>query len=217
VLPGVSVNVTTASTTPVTLTVARDDSAISDVAGSLVSSLNDILSFITQKQAVTTSTNATGGTVVTAGAFAGDLTARDADQKLTASAQAPIDGISPSTYGIVVARDGSISFDKDIFAASMAADPEKTKAAVQALAARVADAATVVSDKHDGTVTTKITGEQKTVKGLSDQIDDWDTRLADRRSTLEKTYSNLEVQLQQLQSQSSWLTGQLAGLSTSSA
>ena len=58
---------------------------------------------------------------------------------------------------------------------------------------------------------------QKTVKGLNDQITDWDTRLADRRSTLEKTYANLEVQLQQLQSQSSWLTGQLAGLSSSSS
>jgi flagellar hook-associated protein 2 len=217
VLPGVSVNVTTASATPVTLTVARNDTAISDVTNSLVTSLNDILSFISQKQAVTTTTNSTGGTVVTAGTFAGDLTARDTDQKLTAAAQAPIDGISPSTYGIVVARDGSISVDKDKFAASLAADPEKTKAAVQALAARVAGAATLVSDKHDGTVTTKITGEQKTVQGLNDQITDWDTRLADRRSTLQKTYANLEVQLQQLQSQSSWLTGQLASLSTSSA
>lgn len=217
VLPGVSVNVTTASATPVTLTVARNDTAISDVTNSLVTSLNDILSFISQKQAVTTTTNSTGGTVVTAGTFAGDLTARDTDQKLTAAAQAPIDGISPSTYGIVVARDGSISVDKDKFAASLAADPEKTKAAVQALAARVAAAATLVSDKHDGTVTTKITGEQKTVQGLNGQITDWDARLADRRSTLQKTYANLEVQLQQLQSQSSWLTGQLASLSTSSA
>jgi flagellar hook-associated protein 2 len=217
VLQGVSVNVTTASATPVTLTVARNDTAISDVTNSLVTSLNDILTFISQKQAVTTTTNSTGGTVVTAGTFAGDLTARDADQKLTAAAQAPIDGISPSTYGIVVARDGSISLDKDKFAASLAADPEKTKAAVQALAARVADAATLVSDKYDGTVTTKITGEQKTVQGLNGQITDWDTRLADRRSTLQKTYANLEVQLQQLQSQSSWLTGQLASLSTSAA
>lgn len=217
VLPGVSVNVTTASATPVTLTVARNDTAISDVTNSLVTSLNDILSFISQKQAVTTTTNSTGGTVVTAGTFAGDLTARDADQKLTAAAQAPIGGISPSTYGIVVARDGSISVDKDKFAASLAADPEKTKAAVQALAARVAGAATLVSDKYDGTVTTKITGEQKTVQGLNGQITDWDTRLADRRSTLQKTYANLEVQLQQLQSQSSWLTGQLASLSTSAA
>ncbi|WP_431278791.1 flagellar filament capping protein FliD [Leifsonia poae] len=217
VLPGVSVSVTTASTTPVTLTIARDDASITNVASSLVGSINDILSFISQQQAVTTSTNSTGGTVVTAGTFAGDLTVRDADQKLTAAAQAPIDGISPSTYGIVVASDGSISLDKDVFAAAMAKDPDKTKAAVQAVAARVADAAGLISDKHDGTVTTKITGEQKTVKGLSDQVADWDVRLADRRSTLEKTYANLEVQLQQLQSQSSWLTGQLASLSTSSS
>jgi len=91
------------------------------------------------------------------------------------------------------------------------------KAVVQTIAGRVADAATATSDKYDGTITTKIAGEQKTVKGLNYQITDWDSRLADRRSTLEKTYANLEVQLQQLQSQSSWLTGQLASLSSSSS
>jgi flagellar hook-associated protein 2 len=217
VLPGVSLNVSAASTTPVTLTVARDETAITNVASALATSLNDIFTYITAKQAVSTTTDSAGGTVVTAGAFTGDSTVRDATQKLTAAAQAPLDGISPSTYGIVVASDGSISLDKDKFAAALAADPDKTKAALQAIAARVAAAAGVVSDKYDGTVTTKIEGEQKTVKGLNDQIGDWDLRLADRRASLEKTYANLEVSLQKLQSQSSWLTGQLASLSTSSS
>ncbi|GAA1442129.1 flagellar filament capping protein FliD [Leifsonia poae] len=216
-LPGVSMTVSAASTTPVSLTVARNDSAISDVANSLVTSLNDIFSFVTSKTAVSTSTDSAGGTVVTAGAFTGDSTVRDANQKLLSAASLPIDGISPSTYGISITRDGTIEFDKDKFGAALAADPEKVKAAVQTIAGRVADAANQISDKYDGTVTTKIAGETKTVKGLNDQITDWDTRLADRRATLEKTYANLEVQLQQLQSQSSWLTGQLAGLSSSSS
>ncbi|MFF1572684.1 flagellar filament capping protein FliD [Leifsonia sp. NPDC058292] len=217
VLPGVSLSVSAASTTPVTLTVARDDTALAAVASSLVSTLNDIFTYIDQKQAVSTTTNATGGTVVTAGAFTGDSTVRDATSKLTAAAQAPLDGVSPSTYGIVVASDGSISLDKDKFAAALAADPDKTKAALQAIAGRVADAAGMVSDKYDGTITTKIAGEQKTVKGLNGQISDWDLRLSDRRASLEKTYATLEVNLQKLQSQSSWLTGQLASLSTSSS
>lgn len=214
VLPGVSITVSAASTTPVTLSLARDDKSITDLASSLVSSLNDIFTFIGQKQAVATTTDSAGGTVVTAGAFTGDSTVRDANQKLMTAASAPIDGVSPSTYGISITSDGQLTFDADTFAAALAADPEKVKAAVQTIAGRVAGAATDASDKYDGTLTTKISGEQTTVKGLNDQISDWDTRLADRRSTLEKTYANLEVQLQQLQSQSSWLTGQLAGLSS---
>ncbi|GAB3583543.1 flagellar filament capping protein FliD [Leifsonia lichenia] len=217
VLPGVSITVSAASTTPVTLTIARDDKSITDLANSLVTSLNDIFSYISAKQAVATSTDAAGGTVVTAGSFTGDSTVRDANQKLIDAASAPVNGVSPSTYGISITRDGTLTFDKDIFGAALAADPEKVKAVVQTIAGRVADAATAASDKYDGTITTKITGEQATVKGLNDQITDWDSRLADRRSTLEKTYANLEVQLQQLQSQSSWLTGQLASLSSSSS
>jgi flagellar hook-associated protein 2 len=217
VLPGVTINVTAASATPVTLTVARNDSAISDVANSLVSSLNDIFTFINQKNAVTTGTDSAGGTTVTGGAFTGDSTVRDATSKLASAVSTPINGISPSTYGISMTSTGEITFDKDKFAAAIAADPDAVKAAIQTVAGRVADTANVLSDKYNGIVTTKITGEQATVKGLNGQILEWDTRLADRRTTLEKTYSNLEVQLQQLQSQSSWLTGQLAGLSTSSA
>lgn len=217
VLPGVSISVSAASTTPVTLTVARDDKSINDLANSLVTTLNDIFTYVGQKQAVATTTNSTGGTVVTAGAFTGDSTVRDANQKLMSAASAPINGVSPSAYGINITSDGQLTFDKDKFATALAADPEKVKAAIATVAGRVAEAATNASDKYDGTLTTKISGEQKTVKGLNDQISDWDTRLADRRSTLEKTYANLEVQLQQLQSQSSWLTGQLASLSSSSA
>ncbi len=217
VLPGVTVTVTAASADPVTLTISRDDASITNVASSLVSSLNDIFSLIAQKQAVTTGTDSAGGTTVTAGAFTGDSTVRDANQKLLDAASAPIGGISPSTYGISITSDGKLTFDKDKFAAALAADPDKAKAAVQTISQRVADAASFASDKYDGTITTKIAGEQATVKNLNDQIATWDTRLADRRSTLEKTYANLEVQLQQLQSQSSWLTGQLASLPSSAS
>ena len=114
---------------------------ISDVANSLVTSLNDIFSFVSSKTAVSTSTDSAGGTVVTAGAFTGDSTVRDANQKLLSAASLPIDGISPSTYGISITRDGTITFDKDKFGAALAADPEKVKAAVQTIAGRVADAA----------------------------------------------------------------------------
>lgn len=216
VLPGVTVTATAASTTPVTLTIARDDKSISDAAKSLVTSVNDILSFISAKQAVSTSTDTAGGTVVTAGVFTGESVTRDVNQKMVDSIIAPIDGVSPSTYGISITRDGAVTFDPDAFSKAMAADPETVKAAVATIAQRVADAAKGASDTYTGSVSLKIQGEQATVKSLNDQITDWDTRLADRRSALEKTYANLEVQLQQLQSQSSWLTGQLSSLPSAS-
>lgn len=216
VLPGVSVTATAQSTTPVTLTVSRDDKSISDAAKSLVGSVNDILNFISAKQAVSTSTDTAGGTVVTAGVFTGESVTRDVNQKMVDSIISPIDGVSPSTYGISITRDGAVTFDPDVFSKAMAADPETVKAAVATIAQRVADAAKGASGTYSGSVSLKIQGEQATVKSLNDQITDWDTRLSDRRSSLEKTYANLEVQLQQLQSQSSWLTGQLSSLPSAS-
>ncbi|MEN0086124.1 MAG: flagellar filament capping protein FliD [Leifsonia sp.] len=217
VLPGVSVTVTAASTTPVTLTVARDDKGLTAAANSLVTSVNDILSLISQKQAVSTSTDSAGGTVVTGGPFTGDSTTRDVNQKLVDAISAPVNGVSPSTYGISIQRDGTVTFDQNVFATAMAADPDAVKGALTTIAQRVADASTAASDTYTGSLSLRIKGEQSTVKDLNDQITDWDTRLADRRSTLEKTYANLEVQLQQLQSQSSWLSGQLSSLPTASA
>jgi flagellar hook-associated protein 2 len=217
VLPGVTVSVTAASTTPVTLTVARDDKGLTSAANSLVTGVNDILSLIAQKQAVSTSTDAAGGTVVTGGPFTGDSTTRDVNQKLVDAIIAPVDGVSPSTYGISITRDGTVTFDQDAFGKAMAADPDAVKGALSTIAQRVADTAKAASDTYTGSVSLRIQGEQSTVKDLNDQITDWDTRLADRRATLEKTYANLEVQLQQLQSQSSWLTGQLSSLPTASA
>ena len=110
-----------------------------------------------------------------------------------------------------------MTFDKTAFATALGKNPDAVKSALATIAQRVSDAANVASDAYTGTITTKIQGEQSTVKSLNAQIADWDTRLADRKATLQKTYANLEVQLQQLQSQSSWLTGQLASLSSSSS
>ena len=217
-LPGVAVTVTAASTTPVTLTVARDDKSLSAAAGSLVSSVNDILSFIAAEAGRRPPRPIpAGGTVVTGGAFTGDSTARDVNQKMVDAISSPINGVSPSTYGISIQRDGTVAFDQNVFGAAMAADPTTVKAALTTIAQRVADASTGASDTYTGSLSLRIKGEQSTVKDLNDQITDWDTRLSDRRSTLEKTYANLEVQLQQLQSQSSWLTGQLSSLPTASA
>ena len=47
-------------------------------------------------------------------------------------------------------------------------------------------------------------------KDLTGQIDNWTDRLTMRRATLQAQYSALETSLSKLQSQSAWLSGQLA-------
>jgi len=54
------------------------------------------------------------------------------------------------------------------------------------------------------------------ITGLNEQVASWDVRLDLRKTALERQWSALEVSLSKLQSQSSWLSGQLAGLPSSS-
>jgi len=218
VLPGVSVTVSAVSADPVHLTVARDAKAAAKVATDLVAGVNGALSLISTRSAASSTTNASGTTTVTPGVFGGNSVTRAVTQRLTDAVIAPVGGLSPSTVGISIdAKTGQFSVDADKYAAALAADPEKVQAMMSGIAERVAAAATSVSDKRDGTLTKVITGQQSVVRSLNDQVVRWDDRLASRRAELQKTYTALETSLSKLQSQQSWLTSQIAGLTGSSS
>lgn len=217
VLTGTSFTVSKVEADPVTLSVASDTAAVTALASGLVGALGVVFSEISSRTSSTTKTDADGRTVVSAGMMAGDSAVRGLQQQLQSAASYPVDGISPSTVGITIGRDGTFTFDETKFKAALAADPDKVQKVVSGLAQRVADVAEGASDKVDGTLTRKITGQQDLVKSLGTQIDAWDRRLEVRREGLQKTYSALEVTLSNLQSQSSWLAGQLASLSASSS
>ncbi len=216
VLAGTSITVSKVETDPVTLSVAHGHAALTSLASGLVGSLGVVLSEISSRSATTTATDADGRTTVTGGLFSGDSAVRGLQQQLQTAASYGVDGISPSAVGITVGRDGTFTFDASAFSTALAADPAKVQKVVAGLAQRVADVATAASDKVDGSLTLKITGQQSVVSDLGRQIEDWDRRLALRRESLQATYSALEVSLSGLQSQSSWLSGQLASLPSSS-
>lgn len=218
-MTGVDVTVTKATAVgedPVTITVARDDAALTKLASGLVGSLGVVLSEIASRTAITTTVNDDGTTTVSGGLFTGDGLVRDANEALATAMSSPVGASSPSEVGIIVGRDGTFTFDAEKFAAALAADPARVQEIVTTIAGRLAEVAVSVSDKYDGTLTLKITGRETLVTDMGTQIENWDRRLALRREGLQRTYSALEVTLSNLQSQSSWLTSQLAALSTSS-
>lgn len=213
-VPGISLTVRAASTTPITVTVNRDDEAIGKVAETLIGKLNEIFDFIASKRTLTTTTGSDGKPVVTGGVFSSDSTVRDVEQRLITAASAPIDGRSPSEFGMSITKGGRIEFDAAKFAKSMAEDPGATQAALTVVTTRLEEAARLASDKYDGQLTSKITGQTALSKDITEQIADWDRRLASREATLKRTYASLEVQLSKLNAQSSWIGSQLAGLNS---
>jgi flagellar hook-associated protein 2 len=121
-------------------------------------------------------------------------------------------GKSPSDLGISIQQDGSFVFDQTKLDAAMTADSKGTIASLQEIASRVSAAAKNASDPTQGSLTSLIAGRQAEVAQLSDQISDWDTRLADRKDALMALFNAMDTSLGTLKAQQSWLTSQIAGL-----
>ncbi|MBD7957445.1 flagellar filament capping protein FliD [Microbacterium sp. Sa4CUA7] len=213
--PGVDITVSKASTAPITVSVSADPAARAKAAGEFVSQIKAVLTGIANGSKATAPTTAGGST--TLGVFTGDSTVRALQLALTNAVQHPVDAVSPSTIGISIDRYGVLSFDEKKFTAALEADEASVEAVFAGVAARVQQTTDQYSDKYDGLVTARITGQEGEVNRIADQLERWDVRLEMRRSTLERTYASLETMLSRLQSQSDYLTSQLNALNPSSS
>ena len=84
------------------------------------------------------------------------------------------------------------------------------------LAQRLATVGNDSTNSVTGLITNAIQGRQNEINQLGDAIADWDVRLALRKQTLQKQFTDMEVALGQLKDQSNWLAGQLASLPSAS-
>ncbi|NTW42515.1 MAG: flagellar filament capping protein FliD, partial [Cellulomonadaceae bacterium] len=96
-----TVSAKTAADAPATVTVKRDDAAIKAIASGLVVNITTVLAEIASRTK-STSTTTDGRTVVTGGVLSGDSSVRMMQSSLISAASAPVNGVSPSTLGIVL-------------------------------------------------------------------------------------------------------------------
>ncbi|GGD75002.1 flagellar filament capping protein FliD [Microbacterium murale] len=207
---GVDVTVSAVSTEPVTVGVAVDDKARTTAAADFIKQVASLMTRIDNGSKATV--GSASGDATTLGVFTGDSTIRALRQSLADAIQHPIDGVSPSSIGISIDRYGVLTIDETKFAAALADDPDAVTTMFTGIAERVQQTTETYSDKYDGLLTSRITGQQSEVDSLGDQLERWDIRLEQRQATLERTYARLETMLSQMQSQSSYLTSQLANL-----
>ena len=79
-------------------------------------------------------------------------------------------------------------------------------------AARAQRAITLATDSINGYITTTETGIKSTKKLIDDQVDRMNQRLVSYHTRLKRQYAALETAMSNLNSRSSWLSGQLARL-----
>ncbi|WP_030176424.1 flagellar filament capping protein FliD [Spirillospora albida] len=217
----------------VSVAVAGDTAAIADKMKTLVDAANSLLSEITAKTVYDAASKAKG-------ALSGNFGVRQIAQTVLSGVATGQTGYgSFSQFGVELDRTGKLTFDREAFLEAYAADPAKVKAAVSATDPAMeglvdADGAAVEKTKAtplmglaekllvmgnfaNQSITTAIQNGDSRIKDLNKQIDGWDVRLELRRAALQKQFAGLEVALGKLQQQSSWLSGQLANLPTTSS
>ena len=212
VVPGVTVSLGSGATGAADITIARDASTRSDSVKSLVAEVNSII------DAIQKATMVNGTDPSKAGVLAGDSTVRRVASALLESIYPATGSLAP--YGLQTDRYGKLVFDEAKFAEAYAADPDGVTAAftgADGFASRVQQVATAASDRYDGSISKAIESRKTGIERLNDRVEEWDTRLALRRQTLERQYTAVETALSQLQSQSSWLEAQIASLNSSNS
>ncbi len=189
----------------VTLDIAGDATKARETAKGMVDKINELLTQIQKLTAYDATTNKSG-------ALVGNNTVRDLRDKLLAAVY-PDAGSTMAGYGVQTDRYGKLVFDAEAFDKSYAADPGGTSTTFSGFSGRVEAVGKAASDRIDGSLTSLATGSTSQIDQLQDSIEAWDSRLELREKTLTRTYTALDVALSRLNSQSSWLTSQIASLS----
>jgi flagellar hook-associated protein 2 len=123
--------------------------------------------------------------------------------------------------GITLAKDGTLAFDKAKFLDAYNADPSAVQRLFFAqdasdpnpgIGQRVADAVKAATDSTSGYIATASKGRKDTVADITKQINRWEDRLLIKQASLTRQFSALNTALGNLNSQSSWLSSQIASL-----
>ena len=227
---GLSVTVSAVSATPTTITVGTDNKAITDKVQALVTAANNVLAKVSKY-----TDTSTGSTAVLKGDFS--LSQLTSQVLQTVSSAVGTSG-STAQVGLQLTRDGQLTFDSTKFQTALTADPalvqrllggEVSKGtnampgdyddtvSVDGVAARLQVLAQRASDSTNGTLALLAKSQDTRASDLTQQIADWDDRLAQREATLTAKFTAMETALSTLKGQSDWLSTQLDSLSGSSS
>ena len=222
-MSGVTITVSKPETA-VTVEVAADPAAVTTKMQALVDAANHVLN------GIKASTDPRGGAAAT---LKGDSALRGLAGRVLEAVSFAVGGDgSPVTIGLELDEDGTFAFDAAKFSAALADDPALAQRlgaggpagpgpdgisgngddVVPGVAQRLLDIAKAASDTTTGTLTLLAEGRDDLAGNIRDRIEAWDVRLVARRAALTRQFTAMETALSGLQSQSSWLAGQIGAL-----
>ncbi len=220
VIPGVTLTLA-GGTGPATVAVTTDVQSATANVQQVVSTFNDIVTFVASQSQVTQDTSTTDH-AVQAGPLAFDGTVSSIVSQLHDVASGTVAGLSGSVtllaqVGITTNRDGTLAFDTAAFAAALTADPASVAAlfagngTVGGVADRLHDYLTTLT-QSGGMLAGDSTSVSDQIASLDDQLAAGQRRLDDYQQTLRTTFTNLELLVNSLQVQGGYLSALTANL-----
>ena len=214
ILPGLTVNVTGTSTTPVTITVGQDSSALVSAVQSFANDFNTVSNTISQDDSYNTSTN-TGSVLFANSAL--EQVSNSILNALTATYGSGSDKTRSLLQMGVTLNNGQLRVDSTALQAAIAADPTGVQDflgnAKTGMATQLANALQNFSAPATGLVAQQVNNLGQEISDQQTQITFLNTEIAAKTSQLQAEFNNMETSLASIQSQSSTLN-QLAQMST---
>lgn len=224
VIDGVTLNFKKADASKtITLGLTNDTDKELSAVKDFVSQYNSVMSFLSEKMDVGDPSKSDNKT----GALAGDSTLISLQSKLqsTVLGGKSVDGVSASTLGLSVDRNGTLSLDETKFKAQLAKNPnavkdfffvdtsnkystEKTGTGYTADFKLVLDRYTSTKSGSEGVISLRKSSYQSEIKDYNKQIERITEQIATKRARYVTMFTNLDTAIGNLQSQFSYFKSQ---------
>lgn len=224
VVDGVTLNFKKADATKtITLGLTNDTDKELSAVKDFVSQYNSVMSFLSEKMDVGDPSKSDNKT----GALAGDSTLISLQSKLqsTVLSGKTVNGVSASTLGLSVDRNGTLSLDETKFKAQLAKNPnavkdfffvdtsskystEKTGTGYTADFKAVLDRYTSTKSGSEGVISLRKSSYQSEIKDYNKQIERITEQIATKRARYVTMFTNLDTAIGNLQSQFSYFQSQ---------
>lgn len=215
----------------ITLGLTNDTDKELSAVKDFVSQYNSVMSFLSEKMDVGDPSKSDN----TTGALAGDSTLISLQSKLqsTVLGGKSVNGVSASTLGLSVDRNGTLSLDESKFKAQLAKNPnavkdfffkdtstkyatEKTGTGYTADFKAVIDRYTSTKSGSEGVISLRKSSYQSEIKDYNKQIERITEQIATKRARYVTMFTNLDTAIGNLQSQFSYFQSQNSSSSSNS-
>jgi len=202
IIKGVTVNLTGASSQPVTLNVTLDPSGVETDLENFVNQFNSVISQIGTYTQFNTNTNQ-GGLLL------GDNTTNEIQSVLYNSINSAVQGAGSfatlGDIGISLDGNGELTFDTNTFETAFASDPTGVQnlfsKATTGLGTQIAGAVSQLTDPVSGIITLQQNTLTTRAQNYQDYYNSLNQLVQQQQALLEQQFANLEGNLASLQSQ----------------